>query len=120
MIYKHYSIKPVALERDEPESDVPCGDCIQCCVQLTPYLTPAEFESGQYIYTFLTASDGVTPTIAIPRTEDGCIYLKDKKCTIYDRRPLACRQFDCRAGHYYKFADLVLEKFGIDISNKEE
>lgn len=54
MIYKHYKISPVAIERDLPDSDVPCGDCVQCCTHLTPYLTPEEFESGQYIYTFLT------------------------------------------------------------------
>lgn len=119
MIYKHYKISPVAIERDLPDSDVPCGDCVQCCTHLTPYLTPEEFESGQYIYTFLTSPDNSTPTIAIPRTEDGCIYLKNNKCTIYHKRPKACRQFDCRMGHYLPFRDLVMEKFDIDISEVE-
>jgi Fe-S-cluster containining protein len=40
------------------------------------------------------------PAIAIPRTERGCIYLDhNKRCTIYDIRPKACRQFDCRLNH---------------------
>jgi hypothetical protein len=28
-----------------------------------------------------------------------CVYLGDSGCTIYDRRPLLCRTFDCRT-HY--------------------
>ncbi len=28
-----------------------------------------------------------------------CVYLGDSGCTIYDRRPLLCRSFDCRE-HY--------------------
>lgn len=115
MIYKHYAINPVSIERDLPIADVPCGDCAQCCVSLTPYLTPSEFESGQYIWSLLNGPDG-TPCIAIPRMESGCIYYVNKACSIYDIRPLACRQFDCRKNHYSPFKDLVMEKFGIDIT----
>jgi Fe-S-cluster containining protein len=33
-------------------------------------------------------------------TPDGaCVYLGPEGCTIYDRRPLLCRSFDCRK-HY--------------------
>lgn len=113
MIYKHYTIHPVSIQRDESISDVPCGECNQCCITLTPYLTPEEFESGQYIWTLLTGPEN-TPCIAIPRTDRGCIYYNNG-CTIYDKRPLACRQFDCRSGHYPPFADLVKEKFGLEI-----
>lgn len=116
MIYKHYNLQVISIERDLPESDVPCGDCLQCCISLTPYLTPAEFESGKYIYTFLAGPDG-SPCIAIPRNAEGCIYLKDKKCSIYNDRPLACRQFDCRENHYPPFTDLVKQKFNIDLDN---
>jgi Fe-S-cluster containining protein len=114
MIYKHYTISAVSIGRDLEDANVPCGDCLQCCVSLTPYLTPEEFESGQYIYTLLAGPDN-TPCIAIPRTEDGCVYLKNNKCSIYETRPKACRQFDCRKGHYLPFKDLVKQKFNIDI-----
>lgn len=116
MIFKHYELKAIAIEQNLPEADVPCGDCLQCCISLTPYLTPSEFESGKYLYTFLNSpGNNPVPSIAIPRTKDGCIYLKDKKCSIYEDRPLACRQFDCRENHYPKFRDLVKEKFNIDL-----
>ena len=31
--------------------------------------------------------------------EGACVYLGEKGCTIYERRPLICRTFDCRK-HY--------------------
>lgn len=101
MIYKTFEIKAIAIERDIPYSDVPCHsvNCTECCERLSPYLTPEEFASGKYIYSFID-SGGDKPTIAIPRTEQGCVYLDhNKRCTIYDIRPKACRQFDCRLNH---------------------
>lgn len=106
MKYKTFEIKAVAIERDLPESTVDCYSvkCTECCEKLSPFLTPEEFASGQYIYTFVNSdNDNDKPVIVIPRTEFGCIYLSnDKICTIYDKRPLACRQFDCRKGHHPK------------------
>jgi Fe-S-cluster containining protein len=120
MIFKTYNIQAVATFRDYvPESDVPCGTCNQCCISLSPNLTPEEFESGKYVYTLLTSPNKALPQIAIPRTEKGCYYFDGKQCTIYDTRPIACRQFDCRLGHYGKFAKLVKDKFDIDITTSD-
>lgn len=116
MIYKTFNIKAIAIERDLEESIVPCGTCSECCIKLTPILTPDEFISGKYMYTLITSPDSSKPpTISIPRNEDGCYYFKNNKCEIYENRPLACRQFDCRKNHYYPFKNLVLKKFGINI-----
>lgn len=120
MIYKTFNIKAVAIQRDLKEESVPCGDCIACCVHLSPILTPDEFANGKYIYTLISSEDRFKPTIAIPRDENGCIYLENNKCKIYNDRPLACRQFDCRKGHYYKFKDLVKTKFNIDLDNLDD
>ena len=110
MKYKTFYLKAVTIERDIPESDVPCHEksCTECCERLSPYLTDEEFDSGKYIYTFLNVGDNEKPAIAIPRTDRGCIYLDhNKKCTIYDIRPKACRQFDCRLGH----SPIITNKF---------
>lgn len=114
MIFKTYNIQAVSIERDYPGSDVPCGSCVECCVKLSPYLTPEEFQSGKYVYTFLNSPNNTIPCIAIPRDEEGCFYLDKttRKCKIYEDRPKACRQFDCRKGHYPNFKELALEKFG--------
>lgn len=42
----------------------------------------------------------------------GCSQFKDGKCSIYEDRPVACRQFDCRKGHHPKTNKIAMEKFG--------
>lgn len=116
MIFKTYNIQAVATHRSYvPESDVPCGTCQQCCITLSPNLTPEEFESGKYVYTLLTTPLSNLPQLAVPKTENGCYYFDGKQCTIYNDRPIACRQFDCRSGHYGGFAQLVKDKFEINM-----
>ena len=41
MKYKTFYLKAVTIERDIPESDVPCHEksCTECCERLSPYLT---------------------------------------------------------------------------------
>lgn len=115
MRYKKFNITAVAIERPELDADVPCGTCTECCTKLSPILTPEEFITAKYVYTLLSSEDPSTPTIGIPRSEKGCYYFDGKQCTIYDDRPKACRQFDCRQGHYLGFKQLVLEKFNINL-----
>lgn len=109
VILKTHTFKATTIERELPESDVPCQtiSCTKCCEKLSPYLTETEFKSGKYVYTFLTSGDPEKPVIAVPKTSRGCFYLsEDKLCTIYEDRPLACRQFDCRLGHHPKIPNM--------------
>lgn len=57
-----------------------------------------DVESYQFqIFTDPTTGKSV---FALARDEDGaCVYLGPSGCTIYERRPLLCRSFDCRK-HY--------------------
>jgi Fe-S-cluster containining protein len=115
MIYKKFNIQAVAIDRPEEESSVPCGDCHECCIKLSPILTPDEFITAKYVYTLMTSPDPGTPVISIPRNEKGCYYLNDNKCTVYNDRPKSCKQFDCRKGHFLDFKNLVFNKFGIEL-----
>jgi hypothetical protein len=71
------------------EKIVNCSDCFECCrffkIPLSPYeCTWIEHEE----------TDGI---IHIKKKPDGsCIYLKDGKCSIYDKRPMACREYSCK------------------------
>jgi len=48
----------------------------------------------------MAAGESGTPGFYLARTPSGaCVYLGALGCTIYDRRPLLCRSFDCRT-HY--------------------
>lgn len=96
-----------AVISDEPISDVPCGSCTLCCT-LTPYLTPEEVASGKYPLSLIEPTmdnirdnSDVGPIVTIYKNiNGGCGMFIDSKCSIYEYRPLACRQFDCRKGHH--------------------
>lgn len=47
----------------------------------------------------VTGKAGESVFLLETTAEGACIYLGEKGCTIYERRPLICRSFDCRK-HY--------------------
>lgn len=71
-------------------TDVPCNGCRLCCQSAA-----------------ITLQDGDNPddydcepwnnTMKLKNKPNGdCIYLGEKGCTIYERRPQICRVYDCR------------------------
>lgn len=53
-----------------------------------------------YHFRVLTDPSNGQTVFALAADENGhCVYLGPSGCTIYDRRPLLCRSFDCRK-HY--------------------
>lgn len=53
-----------------------------------------------YRHLVLTDQNTGKPFFALATGENGaCVYLGAQGCTIYHRRPLLCRSFDCRK-HY--------------------
>ncbi len=83
--------------RGECGTDVPCGDCVGCCVSGYPVVLRAEDEGAIAVIPLehiAHAVDGRTLMLALP---DGtCPMLKDRKCSIYAARPQTCRDYDCR------------------------
>jgi Fe-S-cluster containining protein len=84
------------------QSEVPCGSCTECCkTGQGLFLHPEQGDDVQS-YRFQVMADQVSgkPVYLLATTPDGaCVYLGPKGCTIYQRRPLLCRTFDCRK-HY--------------------
>jgi Fe-S-cluster containining protein len=76
--------------------NVPCGTCNACCrSNLDIALTPEEAKTFEHELDF-----GGMPVI---KPIDGkCPHLIDDKCSVYDRRPLTCRRFDCRVYFFGK------------------
>jgi hypothetical protein len=83
-------------------TNVPCGTCTECCksgqgLYLHPdrgddvasYRVQVRADAGTGRFAFLLATDA----------NGACVYLGPSGCTIYERRPLLCRSFDCRK-HY--------------------
>lgn len=81
------------------DADVPCGDCNACCHGFSVILEPNEVD--QYRSVNEIDADGRSRT-RLERAPDGsCVYLDDTgACSIYQRRPVQCRGFDCRTLAY--------------------
>lgn len=81
-------------------SNVPCGDCVGCCV--SAYYIPLRLQDRAA--RALIPADFVVQVSGQPQEhammgyrEDGtCPMLSSGKCTIYDHRPQTCRDYDCR------------------------
>lgn len=84
---------PIATEpRPSPTGATGCIGCrAPCCRFLEVPLDEDEARSGEFLFT--RAKDGT----AVLRRDDrtGCVYLRDGRCSIYERRPRICRSFDC-------------------------
>jgi Fe-S-cluster containining protein len=109
------NVNLITITSDEPVEDVPCGDCTACCELLAPHLTPEEISSGRFPLSLTHTPEG--PVITLYRKpEGGCGMFVDGRCSIYEERPLACRQFDCRKGHHPKTNEIAMEKFGVNVN----
>lgn len=72
--------------------NVPCGECNACCrsPNMKVGLTHDEAMS-------LPSVERLNDGWALKKNSDGsCSLLIDGKCSIYARRPKACRMYDCR------------------------
>ena len=109
------NINITSVKTDEKISEVPCGSCTLCCEKLSPFLTPEEINSGKYPISLISPTQehlnlnpNVGPLVVLYRKkEGGCGMFVNGKCSIYEDRPIACRQFDCRKGHHPSIPNMV-------------
>lgn len=81
---------------------VPCNTCTECCrSQQALLLHPDQGDNVASYETRIVAhpETGEQAYILATKENGECIYLGPTGCTIYSRRPLLCRTFDCRK-HY--------------------
>lgn len=80
--------------------EVPCGDCTACCTSsYFIHISPEEKQTLASIPKMFQFPAPNLPKghVLLGYDEQGhCPMLKDNKCSIYERRPLTCRQYDCR------------------------
>lgn len=74
---------------------VPCNGCTECCkrdaIRLMPQDDASQYKTEPHPY---PTPDGDRMLAHKPNKD--CWYLGEGGCTIHDRRPYLCRQFDCR------------------------
>jgi Fe-S-cluster containining protein len=81
-------------------ADVPCGDCVGCCV--SSYYIPIRRDDAGALARIpldaLVRTPGATGGHAVMgyRADGTCHMLESNKCSIYADRPQTCRDYDCR------------------------
>lgn len=80
-----------------------CTGCGKCCTGSPGYVFLSEqdiealalrlqLSSVDFLRKYTRLVDGQTALLDKPGSED-CIFLKDKRCTVYEDRPLQCKTF---------------------------
>ena len=71
---------------------VPCKSCTLCCHKTNIMLMP---EQGDDVASY--EHEIVNDVPVLKHKPDGaCIYLTEQRCSIHERAPVTCREFDCR------------------------
>jgi hypothetical protein len=83
------------------KTDVPCGGCTECCKSNQGlFLHPDQGDEVESYQHRVIEDRNENSVFLLSTTPAGaCVYLGPSGCTIYERRPLLCRSFDCRK-HY--------------------
>jgi hypothetical protein len=80
--------------------DVPCGDCVGCCVSgYSVQLRPEDHRAAARIpATFVVSAPGFAKghLTVRPLSNGLCPMLEESKCSIYADRPQTCLDYDCR------------------------
>lgn len=77
----------------------PCGGCTRCCLNVVVRLLDGVDDPESYL-TQPHPKPDATGALMLARKRDHrgevCVYLGETGCTIHDRAPSLCKQFDCR------------------------
>lgn len=88
---------------DHPLGKPPCSGCTACCRGAVVRLWP-EDEPNMHLYETEVVQHPIegSDVLVLRHKPDGsCVHLGENGCTIHDRAPVACRNFDCR--HFFWF-----------------
>jgi uncharacterized protein len=89
-----------AALRGEGGTEVPCGDCVGCCV--SSYFIPIRPRDHKAlskipVCVLVNVPDQPSGHAMMGYLADGsCPMLKGSQCSIYRDRPQTCRDYDCR------------------------
>lgn len=88
-----------AVLRDEQDANVPCGDCVGCCVSSYPIpLRPSDRLAQEQVPEEFVLHAPMKPGHMLMgfRDDGSCPFLCAGACSIYRDRPQTCRDYDCR------------------------
>jgi Fe-S-cluster containining protein len=98
----HYGDKPFQILASEVQKHVDCTACANCCRHSVVSVNKSEIENiarhlgttSEAVARSYTVPDPDAPALRILlNSGNGCVFLDDNLCMIYDARPQACRDF---------------------------
>jgi uncharacterized protein len=99
-VFGVWLVQARAALRGDGGTNVPCGDCVGCCV--SSYFIPIRLQDTEAranipAKLLVVAPGQPSGHAMMGYLEDGtCPMLKEGKCSIYRARPQTCRDYDCR------------------------
>jgi|SRR5690606_32958353 len=84
-------IETLDISAPEPEPEVACSNCKACCCRLEVLLITETGVPERFV------EESWSGVSVMARLEDGWCAALDRnsmRCTIYDRRPWVCREFE--------------------------
>ena len=79
----------------QTERILKCEGCTQCCRGPDRLLPIDPSQAEMYEVQMVRFGTGYLTVLAMKENSD-CIYLQENGCSIWHRRPIECRQYDCR------------------------
>jgi len=80
-----------------------CNQCGTCCKLFLINLTEEEYISKQFKTQFdefvenFEEAELICANIIEQKEDNSCIYQKNNKCSIHNKRPQSCRNFYCQS-----------------------
>jgi len=105
---------------EEIESQIDYTKCGNCCKTLRPCVTNKEIETlttidkvpREYFIEIFTEQDGLEDIKYLKNTP--CKYLSNKKCSIYNLRPMDCKSYPhIHKKHFNSRTLSMMENYGI-------
>jgi Fe-S-cluster containining protein len=93
-------VRARAALRGEAGNDVPCGDCVGCCI--SSYYIPlrprdlAVLEQVPAAFLSKSQDNPESPWLMGYRPDGHCPMFAGQGCSVYAARPQTCRDYDCR------------------------
>jgi uncharacterized protein len=112
--FGEWLVQTRAFLRGDGGADVPCGDCVGCCVSsyyipIRPTDAPARAKIPANL--LIVALGQPSGHAMLGYSAEGvCHMLSAGKCSIYQQRPQTCRDYDCR----------IFAAAGIDAGNADK
>lgn len=116
---KIWSIKVTTLSPSGDVVNIDCSKCdAPCCKGIgTPLLTEEEFLSGKYPIRVVDIPElkkelpNTENVIGLAMSKNGCFFLKNNRCSIYNERPQACRIYNCKTDDRKDVVEFVKKRF---------